>query len=256
MGKLYLIETEDRIISDFISLKFQLNTNTNATPTWTDVPATGAGTGQELRFSDSSAQGSTASASWPAVTRPTSSTSGVDYLYVFTADTTSLGVFGSSTSTPVAYSNTSQYHFLRLNWDNTGTFASAPIFTAYPSNAHGAITQGDNSVLGGSSSDTSSHSYLKGNAFGRVDSAGSPAANPSNAAAATNGSAGSASPTSGANWLTNFQSLQGDTEYITAPFTPAATTADTWSLIIRLFIGANSAAGVSTPVISAKYTYS
>lgn len=245
-------------MADFTTLRFQLNTGTNASPTWTSVPAAGAGTGQELRFSDSSAQGAVASASWPAVTRPISGTAGVDYLYVFTADTTSLGVFGNATSTPVAYSNTSQYRFLRLDWDNTGTFASAPIFTAYSSTSHGAITRGDNSVLGGNTTDTgaTARSYLKGNAFGRVDSGGVPAANPSNAAAVADGMTGSVSPTAGANWLTNFQSLQGDNDYITAPFTPAATTADQWSLIIRLFIGANSAAGVSTPVLSSKYTFS
>lgn len=243
-------------MADFTSLKFQLNTGSNGTPTWTDVPATGSGTGQELRFLDVSTGGSTASASWPAVTRPTSGTAGVDYLYVFTADTTSLGVFGGGTSTPVAYSNTAQYRFLRANWDNTGTFASAPRFTAYPSNAHGSITAGDNSILGGNSSDTSSHSYLKGNGFGRVDSAGVPAAAPSNAPAATDGTSGASTPTAGANWLTNFQDLQGDTDYIAFPSTPAATTADQWSLIMRLFLGANTTAGVATPVISIRYTYS
>jgi hypothetical protein len=72
----------------------------------------------------------------------------------------------------------------------------------------------------------------------------------------TDGTTGSVSPSAGANWLTNFQSLQGDNDWITAPFTPAATTTDQWSLIIRLFIGANTNAGVATPVISAKYTYS
>lgn len=222
------------------------------------MPASGAGTGQELRFSDSAAQGAVASASWPAVTRPTSGTAGVDYLYVFTADTTSLGVFGGGTSTPVAYSNTAQYRFLRLDWDNTGTFASAPIFTAYPSTAHGSVTRGDGSILGGHASDTgaTARSYLKGNAFGRVDSAGVPAAAPTNAAGVTDGTTGSVSPTAGANWLTNFQGLQGDADWITAPFTPAATTADQWSLIIRLFLGANTSAGVSTPVVSAKYTFS
>jgi hypothetical protein len=243
-------------VADFTSLVLKANTGTNGSPVWTTVPATGAGTGQELRFSDSSAQGSVASASWPAVTRPTSSTAGVDYLYVFTADTTSLGMFGTTSSTPVAYSNTAQYLFMRWDWDNTGTFASAPIFTAYPSNSHGSITAGDNSVLGGNSSDTSSTAYLKGNTFGRVVSGGAPAAAPANAPAVTDGTAGNRGATAGANWQTNFQSMQGDTQYMTAAFTPAATTADQWNVIIRLFIGANSAAGVSTPVVSLKYTYS
>jgi hypothetical protein len=245
-------------MADFTVLRFQLNTGTNASPVWTSVPASGAGTGQELRFSDLATQGAVASASWPAVTRPISGTAGVDYLYVFTADTTSLGVFGTTSSTPVAYSNTAQYRFLRLDWDNSGTFASAPIFTAYPTTAHGAISRGDGSILGGHATDTggTARSYLKGNAFGRVDSAGVPAAAPTNAPTVTDGATGALSPSAGANWLTNFQGLQGDNDWIAAPFTPAATTADQWSLIIRLFLGANTVAGTHVPVISAKYTYS
>jgi hypothetical protein len=180
----------------------------------------------------------------------------VDYLYVFTGDTTSLGLFGTTSSTPVAYSNTAQYLFMRMNWDNTGTFASAPRFTAYPTTGHGSITPGDNSILGGNSSDTSSTAYLKGNGFGRVVSGGAPAAAPTNAPVVTDGTAGASTPSAGANWLTNFQSLQGDTQYIAFPSTPAATTADQWNLIIRLFLGANTTAGVATPVVSARYTYS
>jgi len=181
-------------MADFTTMRFQLNTNTNGSPTWTSVPAAGAGTGQELRYSDLSNQGSTASASWPAITRPSSGTAGVNYLYVFTADTTSLGYLGGGTSTPAAFAN-SNYRALRLDWDNTGTFASAPIFTAYPSTAHGSITRGDGSILGGHASDTgaTARAYLKGNAFGRVDSAGVPAAAPSNAPARRSASARSAS---------------------------------------------------------------
>jgi hypothetical protein len=243
-------------VSDFTTMRFELNTGSQGTPTWTTVPAAGAGTGQELRFSDLSNQGAVASASWPFTTRPASGTSGVDYLYVFTADTTSLGSLGGGTNTPVAFSN-ANYNEFRLWWDNTGTFASAPIFTAYPSTAHGAITRGDGSLLGGHASDTgaTARSYLKGNAFGRVTSAGAPAAAPANAPVVTDGASGSLAPTAGANWLTNYQGLQGDNDYITAPFTPAATTQDQWALMLRLFMGANLTPGTLTPVVSAKYTW-
>ena len=190
------------------------------------------------------------------MTRP-AATGGVDYLYVATADAVLLGALGTTSATPPAFNHASFRQF-RFDWDAVGTFASAPIFTAYPSNAHGSVTRGDGSILGGHASDTgaTARSYLKGNAFGRVDSAGVPAAAPSNAAAVTDGTTGSVSPSAGANWLTNFQGLQGDNDYITAPFTPAATTADQWSMIIPLFLGAERNAGVSTPVISLKYTYS
>jgi hypothetical protein len=243
-------------VADFTVFRFQLNTGSNGTPTWTAVPATGAGTGQELRFSDLSTQGAVASASWPFTTRPISGTSGVDYLYVFTADTTSLGSLGGGTNTPAAFSNANYMEF-RLDWDNTGTFASAPIYTAYPSNAHGAVSRGDASILGGQTTDTGAtqRSYLKGNAFGRVVSGGAPAAAPTNAPVVTDGTTGTVSPTAGANWLTNYQGLQGDNDFITAPFTPTAVTADQWNLMIRLFMGANETPGTYTPVVSAKYTY-
>lgn len=243
-------------MADFTTFRFQLNTGTNAAPVWTSVPASGAGTGQELRFSDLSTQGAVASASWPFTTRPVSGTAGVDYLYVFTADTTSLGSLGTSSNTPIAFSN-ANYMELRLDWDALGTFASAPIFTAYPSTAHGAISRGDGSLLGGHASDTggTARSYLKGNAFGRAVSGGAPAAAATNAPTVTDGTTGTVSPTAGANWLTNYQGLQGDNDFITAPFTPVATTADQWNLMLRLFMGANLTPGTLTPVISAKYTW-
>lgn len=233
-----------------------MNTGSNGTPTWTDVPAWGAGTGQELRFSDQSNQGSTASASWPNMTRP-ASVQHVPYQYVFSADTTSLGYLGGGTSTPIAWSNSS-YNHMRWNWDNTGTFASAPILTAYKDNTHAAITRGDNSPLGGNTTDTGStaRSYLKANAWGRVSSAGAPAAAPTNAPAATDGATGSTGPTAGANWQTNYQGLMGDVDYITAPFTPAATTADTWMFMMDLWTGPNQATGIyvlDAPAL--KYTF-
>jgi hypothetical protein len=113
-------------VADFTTFRFQLNTGTNGTPVWTDVPASGAGTGPELRFLDVSTAGATA---------------------------------------------------------------------------------------------------------------------------------GTVSPTAGANWLTNYQGAQGDNDFITAPFTPTAVTADQWNLMIRLFTGANMTPGTHTPVISCKYTW-
>ena len=239
-------------MADFTSLVFAGNTGSNGTPTWTTV----LGANKEVRWHDTSTVSlSTASASWPFATRPASSTAGVDYCYIFTADTTGLGLLGSA-GAPTAFTNAS-YRQTRWDWDNTGTFASAPIFTAYPSTAHGAVTRGDGSELGGHTSDTgaTARSYLKGNAFGRVDSAGVPAAAPANAPVVTDGTTGSLSPTAGANWLTNYQALGGDSDYITAPFTPAATTADQWSTMIRLFYGANMNTGSHVPVLSLKYTY-
>lgn len=240
-------------MADFTSLTLEANTGTQGTPSWSNV----LGAGRELRWSDgSSVSLSTASASWPYTTRPTSGTGGVDYAYAFTADTTGLGIINAGSNVPTAFSN-SNYHQERWNWDNTGTFASAPIMTAYPTTGHGSITRGDGSILGGHATDTgaTARSYLKGNLFGRVSSAGAPAAAPANAPAVTDGTTGSVSPTAGANWLTNYQSMQGDNDYATFAATPAATTADQIECILRLFMGANMNTGTHTPVVSMKYTY-
>lgn len=189
------------------------------------------------------------------MTRP-GSTGAVSFQYAFTADTTSLGLFGTSSNTPAAFAQDATHYLShRWHWDNVGTFASAPIFTAYASTAHAAISRGDNSLLGGNATDTGStaRSYLKGVMWGRVNSAGAPAANPT-AFTVTDGATGSVSPTAGANWSAN-QGLQGDNDYLTAAQTPAATTADDYQLMIGLFTGPNMATGTYTFDISSRYTF-
>jgi hypothetical protein len=242
-------------MSDFTTLQLQVNTGTNAVPVWTAVPAAGSGTGQELRWSDVSTAGAIASASWPFMTRP-GSTAAVPYLYVFSADTTSLGALGTSSNTPAAFTN-ANYLQARINFDGVGTFASAPILTAYASTAHGAVTRGDNSMLGGNTTDTgaTARSYLKGNMFGRVVTAGAPAAAPTNAPVVTDGATGALTPTAGANWLTNYQGLQGDNDYLQFPATPAATTADNINIMLALFTGPNMSTGTYANDASIKYTF-
>jgi hypothetical protein len=246
-------------MADFTTIKLEVNKRSTATPNWDN--ATGAG--REVRWLDVSTGGENVpSASWPFVTRP-AATAQVSYAWVYTADAVGAGVYGGSASAadaqgsaPAIYA-TSQYLSFRWNWDNVGTFASAPILTAYPTTAHGSITRGDNSLLGGNTTDTGStaRSYMKVNAFGRVTSAGAPAAGPTNAPVVTDGTTGALSPSAGANWLTNFQSAQGDNDWVAFPSTPAAVTADTWYCQYALFTGPNMAAGTHTPVLSFRYTY-
>jgi hypothetical protein len=182
-------------------------------------------------------------------------TAAVSYTYAYTADASGLGFIGN-TGNPVAFDD-ANYLFARWTWDNLGTFASAPIFTAYPTVAHGAVVAGDGSLLGGHATDTggTGRSYLKGNAYGRVTSAGAPAAAPAADPVVTSGSVGSLGPTAGANWMALYQSLQGDNDYITAPFTPAATTADTWNIIFALFTGPNMTPATYTVQMTLKYTW-
>jgi hypothetical protein len=240
-------------MADFTTLTMEANDKTIGTPNWVVVGPTA---NHEVRWSDSATQHNVASASWPAMIRPGSTTL-VSYTYAYTADATGWGFISNQASPCPAYSK-DNYLWARWNWDNLGTFASAPIFTAYPTTGHGTITREDGSLLGGSA-DTkpgaTAFSYLKGNAYGRVDSAGAPGAGPANAPVVTDGTAGSVSPTAGANWLTNFQSLQGDNDYITAPFTPAATTADTWSLHFALFTGPNMTPSLYQVYMVLKYTW-
>ena len=240
-------------MADFAVMRLEGNDNTNAAPIWVDL----SGANHEVRWSDQADRHGVASAVWPAMIRPVA-TAIVSYTYAYTADAVGNGFCSEQgvINTP-AYS-INNYLWSRWWWDNVGTFASAPIFTAYPTVAHGAIVRGDGSLLGGSA-DTmpvaDEFSYLKGNAFGRVVSGGAPAAAPGNAPVVTDGTVGSVSPAAGANWLANFQSLQGDNDYITAPFTPAAITEDQWNVHFALFTGPNMTPGLYTIVMTLRYTW-
>jgi len=241
-------------MADFTTLTMEANDHSTGAPNWVEVGPTA---NHEVRWSDQDDQKNVASAAWPAMIRP-AATSIVDYTYAFTADATGNGFYSQSGGVACPSFSKDNYLWARWWWDNLGTFASAPIFTAYPTGAHGAVVRGDGSLLGGSA-DTkpgaSEFSYLKGNAYGQVVSGGAPAAGPAAAPVVTNGAVGSVSPGAGANWLANFQSLQGDNDYITAPFTPAATTQDQWNLHFALFTGPNETPATYTVVMSLKYTW-
>ena len=236
-------------MADFTVLKMEANHGTIAVPVWVEVGPTA---NKEVRWSDSATQNGIASAAWPAMIRP-AATAIVSYTYAYTADAVGWGFISGQASPCPAYA-IANFLWARWNWDAVGTFASAPIFTAFPTTAHGAITRGDGSLLGGHATDTgaTARSYLKGNAFGQV---GAPAAAPLNAPVVTDGTTGSVSPAAGANWLTNFQGLQGDNDWITAPFTPAAVTAGLWHTHFALFTGPNETPATYTVKLTLKYTW-
>jgi len=242
-------------MADFTTIRLAVNTGTNAAAVWTAIGAAAT----EIRWSDVATATNVASASWPAMIRP-AATANVAYLYAYTADATNLGFLGTSTATPVAYSNTAQFLSQRWDWDATGTFASAPVFTAYGTTAHttpaarGGTT--DN-ILSGNATDTgaTARSYLKGNLYGQVTSTAAPIAAPAAAAVVTDGTTGSVSPTAGANWLATFQGLMADLDYITFAATPAATVANTLNCILALFTGPNMGPATYVPVITLKYTW-
>jgi hypothetical protein len=220
----------------------EMNTGTQGSPTWTSV----MGANQEWRFSDAR-QTNIASASWPQMIRP-AATGGVDYLHAYTADATGDWVAG-------AIFALATYHQCRWTYA-AGTFASAPILTAYASTAHAAITRGDGSFLGGHATDTggTARSYLKATAYGFFGQ--TPAAAPTGSfPTVTDGSTGSVATLTGA-WTNAggaWQGLQGDNDYITCGSTPGG--AGSWEFVLRLFAGPNFTPGTWTPVTSAKYTW-
>lgn len=231
-------------MANFTTIAFEMNTGSLAAPAWTAVTA-------ELRWSDQGNLIGTGGSSWPAMMQP-GTANVVAYTYCFTADTLGAGVPGGST--PGAFSN-ANFNFCRWSWDAAGTFASAPVVTAYYSSAHGAITRGDNQLLGGNATDTGStpRSYLKANWFGNGTSQ-SPAAAPPTPPAPTDGMTGPSVPNSGA-WLTNYQGLQGDNDFIQCPATPPAKTANQWYGILALFAGPNLSPATFTPTVTLKYTW-
>jgi hypothetical protein len=182
-------------------------------------------------------------------------TAAVSYTYAYTADAVGNGFISNAGAIDCPAFTRANYLWARWAWDNLGTFASAPIFSAYVDSGHGAIIRESGLLLSGSA-DTkpgaSAFSYLKGNAYGQV---GAPAAAPAADPVVTSGTVGSVSPAAGAFWIATFQSLQGNNDYITAPFTPAATTAGTWYLEFALFTGPNMTPGTYTIVMSIKYTW-
>lgn len=239
--------------------------------TATNVSLPMGGNGIELRWSDSVTTMTTKSyVEWPAFVRPASGTSPATTfaLYYFSADTgiagggTGVGIPGGAT--PVVYTNA---NYMQLRWNiaaGTFAFASAPILTAYDDNTHVAPAARASTSspafpnnLSGSSTDTSGtavRSYLKANAYGRF--ADVPAAAPANAPVVTDGAANATATTTATSWLTNYQGLMADVDFITCGATPAASTPANWNFILALFSGANMATGTYTSVVSLKYTFS
>jgi len=215
-----------------------LNTGTQGAPVWTPLTTTA----QEWRYA-STRQTNVASASWPQETRPASGATQLAFLHCYTADAVGDQVVGTFALT----------NYMMAQWANSaGTFASAPVLTAYPSSAHGSITRGDGSMLGGHPTDTgaTARSYLKGLAYGQWGQA--PAAAPAGAPGASDGTTGGITPASAA-WQASWQGLQGDNDFIQAGATPGA--AGAWYFLLALFMGANETPGLWQPVLSVKYTW-
>jgi len=215
--------------------------------------------GYELRaaLSSGSQTTSTSSTAWPSILKPTTGTTLIDRIYAFVADTTGYQVTGAD-------GTGSHYNVFRINWDNTGTFASSPILSAWANNSYPAAspgtqpTTGDGtSIINGTSAESSSTSLIKGVAYGVGLTSGGTADNPSanygTNPSATSGSAGAQTPAQGA-WGA-WQSLQAATQYIQNAGTPKATTAGTWNFLLALYLAAGMTGGTLLPVLGFSYTW-
>lgn len=242
-------------MSDFTTIRSQWNSNTDASPTWNTITFGGSAGANEIRWCASGAgAGATGSASWPQYSRPASGTAAVAELWYFTADTT-----GTKVAT---YDGTNSHaNVACIDYDNLGTYATAPTLTAYSSTAHNAPSPGTqpgaesgSPIINGSSGDTSSTSYLKGNLYGDDQTGNPTAGSVGTTLLVTSGTAGSVSPGAAA-WLATWQSLQGSVQYITHRRTPAATTAGKIFFTIVLFTGAGMSLGTMQPTITYTYSY-
>ena len=201
---------------------------------------------------------STASATWPFVTRPASGTSTITEMWGFTGDTTGVKV--------ATYDGTNgKANVLRWNWDATGTMVAAPQFSMFGDTTHTAPSAGtqppgshNDPITNGHATDTSSTSYMKYNAYGAFSTANLTAGSVGTSPTVTTGTAGSLTCTAN-NWLNTagaWQSSQGWVEYIILNSTPTATTAGDWNWTCVLFTGVNMTTGTLTPVWTLQYTFS
>src|SRR5438132_3574577 len=111
-------------MADFTTIRPMYNNNTDASPTYAALAFGGSAGANEIRWTSAGAgAGGTASASWPQYSRP-GSTGAVPELWYFTADTT-----GTKVAT---YDGTNgKANVACIDYDNLGSYASAPTFSAY-----------------------------------------------------------------------------------------------------------------------------
>lgn len=249
-------------MSDFTVITLRFNSGSDASPTFTgnSINFAGSSGNNELRFAQSgTGAGTTLSyTNWPFVTRPSSGTQVINQLYGFPTD-------GAGTQITTYDGTSAHYMQLQWNWDNTGTFAAAPQFSAFGDNTHATPSPGTqpgaqsgSPIVNGHSSDTSSTSYLKINAYGQSGNQ-VPSANAGGTVSVTTGSGTTGSPVGSVPatnaWLSTWQSAQGWVQYIVNGVVPSATTAGQWYWVCILYTGANMSTGTLQPVITLQYAY-
>lgn len=245
-------------MADFTLIKLEVNTGTNdAGPTWTTVSFGTAN--NELRVCLAGVgNGTTASASWFSILKPSSGTTLVTEMWEYTADATG----GNKVTT---YDGTgSHYNQARVNWDNTGTYGDGPVISAWKDNTYPAASPGTqpgtgdgSSLINGTSGESSSRSLIKcavfGNGLTAAGATDNPSSNMGSNPTATSGGAG-VTTTSNATW-TAWTDLQAATNQVKNGATPKATTAGTWNFLLAEYIAASMTGGTLLPVLGYQYTW-
>jgi len=240
-------------VPDFTTIRSQFNSNTDASPTWNTITFGGSAGANEYRFTSvGGGAAGTSSALWPQFSRP-GATAVVPECWGFSADTSGIKV--------ATYDGTNgKANQFCIDYDNLGTYASAPTFSAFGDNTHAAPSAGTqpgaqsgSPIVNGHATDTSSTSYLKLNEFGD-DQVANPAAGTTGTVLVTSGTNGSLSPGAAA-WLATWQSMQGAIQLVTHRRTPAATTAGKIFFVLALFTGPNMSLGTLLPVLTFTYSY-
>jgi len=247
-------------MTDFTTLKLQTNTGaSDASPTWTDTLFGTAGYELRAALTGGGQTTSTASASWPSMLKPASGTTLVNAMYEFSADTTGLLI--------TTYDGTTAHYMqFRINWDGVGTFASAPLISAWGDNTLAAASPGTqpggqsgSPIINGTAGESGSFSLLKANAYGQgLTSGGSqqtPAANAAGTETVNGHSAAGAETPGSAAWLATWQDLQAATDWIVNGGIPQAVTANLWYFVLILRIAAGMTGGTLLPVLGYQYTW-
>jgi hypothetical protein len=230
------------------------NNATDASPVYAALAFGGSAGANEIRWCSAGAGAAgTASASWPQFSRP-AATAAVPEAWACSADTTCVKV--------ATYDGNKTFaNQFAIDYDNVGTYATAPTLTAYGDNTHAAPVAGTqpgalsgSPIVNGHATDTSSTSYLKANLYGDDQTASPAAGNAGSTLLVTSGTAGSVSPGAAA-WLATWQSLQGVIQYITHRRTPAATTAGKIFFTLALFTGPNMSLGTLLPPVTWTYSF-
>lgn len=234
-------------MADYTQIRYMFNSGSDASPVWNALAFGGT---NQWRWCASGAGGaSTPSASWPQFSQP-ASPAVVPEMWGFASDTSGIKSVYDGTN--------GKSNVLCVDFDNVGTMAAAPTWSAWSDSTHTTPVPGtqpggqSGSPIINGSSDTGNSAYLKGNMNATVGtslSAGACGTMPT----ATTGVGGSVSPSSG--WMSTWQSLQGASSYIIAASTPAATTAGKIFLNFLLFTGLNMALGTMQFVHTFTYSH-